>query len=205
MYSGLIIVDDFLLNPFEIRETLLSLEFGSSSANKNYPGRNSKRKLDYPGLDDLVSGITGEKVVGSKEMAHGFCRLSLSGDDDERAYYVHLDPGLVWSGILYLTLPEHCRGGTEFYRHIETNSDRAPIYPEELKAAGAQTYWDAADPIIQKDSSNPAKWEHIMTVPMRFNRMILLRPWYYHTAGQSFGTDMADGRLVQLFFFKGVG
>ena len=58
---------------------------------------------------------------------------------------------------------------------------------------------------LKKDSNDPSKWEHIMTIPMRFNRLILLRPWFYHTAGPSFGNDVRDGRLVQLFFFEGVG
>jgi hypothetical protein len=40
-----------------------------------------------------------------------------------------------------------------------------------------------------------------MTVPMRFNRLILLRPWLWHTAGMSFGTSNENCRLVQLFFF----
>ena len=150
MYSGLIIVDDFLMNPHEIRETALSLEYKAPATQRNYPGRNSSQKLDYPGLDDVVSGIAGEKVVGSTKKAHGFCRVSLGGDDRERRYYVHVDTGLVWSGILYLTLPEYCQGGTEFYRHLETNSDRAPIYPDELKAAGVHTYGDGADPIIEE-------------------------------------------------------
>ena len=41
-----------------------------------------------------------------------------------------------------------------------------------------------------------------MTVPMRFNRLVLIRPWLWHTAGASFGSSLEDGRLVQLFFFK---
>ena len=48
------------------------------------------------------------------------------------------------------------------------------------------------------------KWELTSVVPMRFNRLILLRPWLYHTAGPSFGDCPENCRLVHLFFFEGV-
>ena len=206
MYSSLIVIDDFLLNPLEIREKALTLDYPAAKTQKNYPGRNSLQKLDYPGFDNLVSELTGEKVVASTaKNAHGHCRVSLAGDDERRKYYVHIDVGVVWSGLLYLTLPEHCHGGTEFYRHRATASDRAPIYPDELKAAGVKNYAEAADKIIEEDSNDLSKWEHISTIPMRFNRLVLLRPWFYHTAGPSFGNRIENGRLVHLFFFEGVG
>ena len=47
-----------------------------------------------------------------------------------------------------------------------------------------------------------AKWEMTHRVPMRFNRLILLRPWLWHTAGESFGSTPADSRLVYLMFFE---
>jgi len=40
-----------------------------------------------------------------------------------------------------------------------------------------------------------------MTVPMRFNRCVLLRPWFWHTAGPSFGDRPENARLIQMFFF----
>jgi len=44
-------------------------------------------------------------------------------------------------------------------------------------------------------------WETTMTVPMRFNRLVLLRPWLWHTAGRGFGDSLENGRLVYLMFF----
>ncbi len=37
-----------------------------------------------------------------------------------------------WVGVLYLNLPEQCRGGTAFYRHRPSDQDRAPLTQEEL-------------------------------------------------------------------------
>ena len=38
-------------------------------------------------------------------------------------------------------------------------------------------------------------------VPMRFNRLVLLRPWMWHGSGETFGTGMEDSRLVYLLCF----
>ena len=92
MYSSLIIIDDFLADPDEIRQAALALEYKKPNEQKNYPGRNSTQRLNYPGLDEIVSELTGEKVVGSAERnAHGHCRVSLAGDDEARKYFVHVD------------------------------------------------------------------------------------------------------------------
>ncbi|MEG1679189.1 MAG: hypothetical protein RR326_03775, partial [Stenotrophomonas sp.] len=55
--------------------------------------------------------------------------------------------------------------------------------------------------IIERDSNDDAQWEMTMRVPMRFNRLILLRPWLWHTAGQAFGDNPENGRLIYLMFF----
>jgi len=37
--------------------------------------------------------------------------------------------------------------------------------------------------------------------PMRFNRLILLQPHYWHTAGPGFGDSLENGRLIYVMFF----
>ena len=44
-----------------------------------------------------------------------------------------------------------------------------------------------------------------MRVPMRFNRLVLLRPWLWHTAGEAFGDSLENGRLIYLMFFASAG
>ena len=56
--------------------------------------------------------------------------------------------------------------------------------------------------ILGTDTMDDSKWEMTMRVPMRFNRLILIRPWLWHTAGESFGTTPENGRLVYLMFFE---
>ena len=56
--------------------------------------------------------------------------------------------------------------------------------------------------IIEKDSVDDSKWELTTRIPMRFNRLVLLRPWLWHTAGPGFGDTPENGRLVYLMFFQ---
>jgi hypothetical protein len=114
---------------------------------------------------------------------------------------VHIDQAY-WSGILYLSRPEDCRGGTEFFRHRATNSDRAPLDDREMRAMGYDSMAQMHRDIIERDSMDESMWEPTMQAPMRFNRLILLRPWLWHTAGPAFGDRMENGRLVYLMFFE---
>jgi hypothetical protein len=201
MPLSFLVFDDFYADPMEVRRAALRLEYPQPKARPNYPGRNSAQRLMIAGIEEMVSKMVNEPLVAAKNQAHGYCRISFAADDAERRYTVHIDPGAWWSGIVYLTLPEHCEGGTEFFRHKESGSDRAPLYPHELAAAKARNFGDAGHAIIERDSNDMAKWDHLMTVPMRFNRLVLLRPWLWHTAGKSFGDSLENCRLVQLFFF----
>lgn len=55
--------------------------------------------------------------------------------------------------------------------------------------------------MVEQDGRDPQKWDQIMEVPMRFNRLVLLRPWLWHTAGPGFGTSLENGRLIYVMFF----
>ena len=114
---------------------------------------------------------------------------------------------LAWSGRDYSTSP--CRS-IATAAPSSTDTARAPAtarqsIPTNSRLPALKNYAEAADKIIEEDSNDLSKWEHISTIPMRFNRLVLLRPWFYHTAGPSFGNRIENGRLVHLFFFEGVG
>ncbi|MGD8327770.1 MAG: DUF6445 family protein [Sphingomonadales bacterium] len=200
MHKSLLVVDDFLDNPFDLRNAALRLDYPHLQG--AFPGRNSQSRIQVDGLDEEISHILGERVEPIFPLkSHGKCRISLEGDEGRG--HVHIDHSY-WSGILYLTLPEHCQGGTEFFRHLGTGMDRAPLSHEELKAAGLNSFDDIYTKIIEKEGKDMSKWEMTMTVPMRFNRLVLLRPWMWHTAGPSFGDNLENGRLVYLMFFRPV-
>lgn len=197
MATSFIIIDDFLEDPVHIRQLALGLDYPAQSG--NYPGRNSAQRLELPGLAEYVSQVTGEPLKPIEPLeSHGKCRLTLASDP--RSARVHVDDSQ-WSGILYLSRPQDCRGGTRFYRHKATGTDRAPINDAEAQALGFASVAEACNSILAKDSLRMAAWEKTFEIPMRFNRLVLLRPWFWHTACPGFGNSVENGRLIQVMFF----
>ena len=197
MIPALFVIDDFLRNADEVRRQALSLTYAVGG---RYPGLNSVQKLRIEGLDNVISTLVHEPVRApwTDDFSHGSCRVALASDDQEAR--IHIDQS-DWSGILYLSRPEDCQGGTEFYRHKRTGTDRVPINERRLSEAGYSSYIELQHDILDKDALDRSKWEHTMTVPMRFNRLVLLQPQYWHTAGPGFGDGLENGRLIYLMFF----
>jgi hypothetical protein len=196
MRTSLIVVDDFLDNAEGLREAALGLTYPEQEG--AFPGRNSQERINVAGLDDVVSQLVGEKLRPLNGLSHHKSRLTLAADKGRAR--VHIDPSY-WSGILYLSRPEDCQGGTDFFRHLPTGTERAPVDAAELRALGYESYEEMHTGIIEQDSLDESKWECVMRVPMRFNRLVLLRPWLWHTAGPAFGDRPENARLVFLLFY----
>jgi hypothetical protein len=202
MIPHLIVIDDFLNNAEAVRAEALTLNY---SVPGRFPGLNSVEKLNIGGLNQVISTLVHEPVrtPWTKDFSHGSCRLALAKDD--KPGRIHVDQS-DWSGILYLSRDEDCQGGTEFFRHKRTRTDRVPVNLEKLGQIGYSSYEDMQHEILDQDALDRSKWDHTMTVPMRFNRLILLQPQYWHTSGPSFGDSVENGRLVFLMFFmRGAG
>lgn len=197
MPTSLIIVDDFLDNAAALREAALKLTYAEGET--KYPGRNSAERINIEGMTEQVSRLVGEPLRPMPpSQAHGKTRITMAGDRGSAK--VHVDTAH-WSGILYLSRPQDCRGGTEFFRHLPTGTDRAPYDDRESAALGYPVAKEMIAQILDRDGTDDSKWEMTMRVPMRFNRLVLLRPWLWHTAGENFGDTIENGRLVYLMFF----
>jgi hypothetical protein len=198
MLPSLVMIDDFLADPLAVRRQALALDYDPAFKNGNYPGLVSGEALPIAGLEDRVSSAIGARVLAAPETLHGHCRLTLKNDRGLSG--VHVDPAF-YSGILYLSLPEHCRGGTDFYRHRRTGLDRVPMTAEGILGAGYGDVNDLIGEVVNQDTLKPSKWERSFTAPMRFNRLILFSPWMFHNSGPGFGDRPDNGRLVHLMFF----
>ena len=198
MVPWLTVIDDFLQKPDKVRANALALTYAVKG---RYPGLNSIEKIAFPGLENVISSLVHQPVHApwAPDFSHQNCRLSLASDDTPGR--VHIDLGQ-WTGVLCLSRDEDCRGGTEFYRHKRTGTDRLPMDATSLNAAGYSSYDEIRTELLDKDGPDPSKWERTLSVPLRFNRLILLQSHYWHTAGPGFGTTVEDGRLVYLMFFK---
>jgi hypothetical protein len=45
-------------------------------------------------------------------------------------------------------------------------------------------------------------WHQTQSIPPEFNRLVVFRPWLWHSIGGAFGDSDLDCRLTQLFFFE---
>lgn len=198
MLPSLMVIDDFLADPYAARRQALALDYDPANKRGNYPGLISTAPLPIEGLEARVAKLVGVPVKPAPGTSHGHCRLALKRD--KGASGVHVDP-CFYSGILYLSLPEHCRGGTEFFRHRRTGLERVPRRADELAASGYDDPNRLIEEVVNRDTAIPARWERTMRVPMRFNRLILFSPWMFHNAGPAFGDRPESGRLVHLMFF----
>lgn len=200
MFRSMIVIDDFFANPMHVREAALALDYPKLDKAQPYPGVTSKTPMLWAHADQMLSQIIGEPLRAKSGFFHGHFRKAYAGD---RGFGdIHIDPDTVWAGVLYLTLPEHCQGGTEFFRHKKYGTDGAPITPEQLKIYGETNSAKLVDRLTEVDGLDRNNWDHIMTLPMRFNRLILFRGWMWHTAGISFGDNDENCRLIQIFFLE---
>jgi hypothetical protein len=198
MYQSLIVVDEFLDFIDSLRLKALRAEYDSSDRQTYFPGNNSKQSFYISGLDKLISNLVGEELTPSLGNSHGKFRVALGGDKGKGG--VHIDK-CQWSGILYLSKDMDCKGGTNFYRHKLLKSDRAPLSQKDLKRMGIDSFESFWHDYLLKDGTDEEKWELTTHIPMKYNRLVLFRPWLFHNAGPSFGTNIENGRIIYPMFY----
>jgi hypothetical protein len=199
---SLIIIDDFLKDPWAARRAALALDYDLAHQHGNFPGRNSSAPLATDAVDKAVSQLIGTQLGPAPGTQHGHCRLTRKGDKGKSG--VHIDPAS-YSGILYLSRPEDCAradaGGTDFFRHRRTGLEAVPQDPVRIAASGYDNLDALITDVVNRDTLLAAKWERVLRVPARFNRLLLFSPWQFHNAAPGFGVNAEDARLVMLLFF----
>lgn len=201
MHLTTLMVDDFFADPLAIRNAALSLEYPQPESRTNFPGRNASTRLNLSGLEQSIGALVHERLAARSHTSHGRPRLALKGETG--VCDVHMDFNH-WSGIVYLSKPEDCQGGTHFYRHRATGLDRAPVFDGEATKAGFPDGRTAIEKILGNDANRSEAWEETHTIPMKFNRLALFRGYLWHDAGAAFGTGKDSGRLVLPLFFTNV-
>ena len=206
--ADLHILDHFLDDPDGARQWAMGLDFVARGG--NYPGAQTA-PLD---CDDMMQRLADRMGRSIKWVSpdNGVVRITLAAD--EARTDIHVDDEMAvdqahYAAVLYLTRPEHCKGGTSFWRHRATGWAKRPT-DAEIRSAGyadfksflrretPQSALRAFDALTQQRS----QWVRLFTLPMQYNRLVLYRSNYFHAVENLFGESLDDGRLVRLFTFE---
>lgn len=176
------VVDGFFEDPHAIRTLAMQQTYQDPPPlNPNNPQAGGVAwRTSCPDSAAAVARGKIERILGRKFGNHDIqFRYTLKGAN-KRAV-CHLD-GFDFTAIIYLTLPEHCQGGTAFYRHRPTG---------RIKGEPQERY----------PFADPAAWEEVYRVPMQFNRLALYPGRLFHAVCPPFfGETIHDGRLTQNLF-----
>lgn len=200
-------IDDYYEDPNDIRDMALKLDFHSKE-NADYPGKeayieNERWMQVKQDLLKLISNSNNEKIPDiKKNFKQGKFRIALEEDNLTRTDAIHQDVQK-YSGIIYLSKNEDCKGGIGLYRCINTGATGLTrewanfISSKYGFAPGCDDFFKVAKQYMQ-DWDN---WEKYGELPMRFNRAIILMARCFHASTGIFGKDIYSGRLTQHFEF----
>lgn len=186
-----LILDDFFFRPLALRAWALRQEFKDTEAPDGviYPG--IARDVPKSFLEESKRKFAHIMGSGIEVKLAGF-RLSLC--DVDPPHWAHTDSIMSqYLAITYLSLPEHCVGGTALVRHIN-GMEVNPRNAEE------EAVW-------KRDTNELSKWLVTSSAGMAFNRCYVVPCHLFHAAlpRGGFGSTSADGRLTFLEFFDCTG
>lgn len=202
MFERMYVVDGFYSDPDSVRNHALSLSRNDESQG-NYAGVMTNDIFLTQEHIDSVSRLVGHKVKPSTPFTGKF-RFTKQGDLSKQD--IHFDPGdnnCAWASVVYLTPNVENTDGTIFWKHNRTGLEAIPRTLEGINQHG----WKDTDDLkvfLDTDGMDHSLWTKTMAVPNRYNRLVMFRPWLFHSPGPSFGDNIETSRLIQTFFWSPV-
>ena len=173
-----LIVDNFYDNVDDVRAFALAQDFDVKG---NYPGLRTKPFLNESTketINDIMKSVGGSVTSWHEDC--GFTGAFQLCTAQERTW-IHADPFNTWAAVCYLTPNAPITAGTALYRH---------------KASGEMFKTDT-----DYESYDYTKWDRVDQLGNIYNRLVIYRGDIFHASVDYFGSNFADGRLFQTFFF----
>lgn len=175
-------------NPMAIRTLLLGLKYEDSVSpydGSTYP----TISMEVPKVvQDEFRRIVEEQVGKPLFTAAMASRLNLEGSSNPQPFHNDEVMGK-YSAIVYLSLPEHCQGGTGLVEHVDGTK---------------RTYLGGRIEQYVSDGKDQSKWSVWRLLGMEFNKLVIFDSRLFHVAYpmNGFGKSVNDGRLALVGFFN---
>jgi hypothetical protein len=210
-----IIIDDFYKYPEEVIKLGRSCPATSSKKiNFNSPGWRSQVTLDLGQVFEKIHAVINEHLENEvKELYTEFnipSHFTMNWIQTSRLPIVpipHID-SIAFAGLVYFN--QENLGGTGFFRHKLTGLEYFPSHEFEIKRDEAlyrhvlkkhkfKDMNELLKLLLRFDDEN--EWELMHTVDFKFNRLVLYRGNFFHTA--VLPPERIDAlRITQGFFFR---
>ncbi|WP_423600864.1 DUF6445 family protein [Roseateles sp. MS654] len=209
-----IIVDNFYAEPDLVRNAALTKGFLYRVDSVTYPGaecvleqfdaREVHSQIVKRYLNPILKrGVTiSDKSNSKSSFSQGKVRIATARDGLMRPDGVHQDVQ-EWTGIVYLT-PDHlCEGGFDIFRHRHTaaHSENDPRYIDYIENLTSGMDEEMKFITVSEHMRDFENWIKIATLPMKYNRLLIVMAHCFHATGVCFGDGIETGRLSQHFEF----
>lgn len=199
MRDRYIVVDDFYSDPDGLVNAALESIKKEELPRGAYAGVMTAQNFLGEQLRDIFQKLTLEPSINSSTNANGKIRFTLP--EDPFKFHIHYDVDLdtKWAGVVYLSKNHPETEGTSFWRHKRTGLEVAPNTVEGFAEYGWRNFEDLRA-FLETEGLDESLWEKTLTIPYKYNRLVLFRPWLLHSPGPAFGDSLESSRIIQTLF-----
>lgn len=199
MRDRFIIVDDFYNDPDQLVRVALDSLNEEDSPDGGYAGVMTKESFLGEQHREIFQKLTLEPSISTSTNANG--RLRFTRENDSFKFHIHYDveKQTKWAGVVYLSKDHPKTDGTSFWRHLKTGLEVAPNTIEGFAKYGWKSFDDLRR-FLETEGIDESLWEKTFTIPYKYNRLVLFRPWLLHSPGPAFGDTLESSRIVQTLF-----
>ncbi|MEQ8315023.1 MAG: DUF6445 family protein [Gammaproteobacteria bacterium] len=199
MLNRYIIVDDFYNDPDKLVEVALESIKQKELPRGNYAGIMTTEAFLGEQHREIFKKLTMEPSINSSTNANG--KIRFTRPEDPFKFHIHYDVDMEtkWAGVVYLSKDHPDVEGTSFWKHKRTGMEIAPNTPEAFAKYGWSSFEDLRK-FLEVEGLDESLWEKTLTVPYKYNRLVLFRPWLLHSPGPAFGDSLETSRKIQTLF-----
>ncbi len=199
MINRYIIVDDFYNDPDTLVKVAISTMNEEQSPIGNFAGVMTTDTYLAEQHRDMFQKLTLESSINSSTNANGRIRFTRANDPFKFHIHYDVDVKTKWAGVVYLSKDHPKTEGTCFWRHLRTGLEIAPNTVEGFAKYGWRNFQDLKT-FLETEGLDESLWEKTFSIPYKYNRLVLFRPWLLHSPGPAFGDTLTNCRKVQTIF-----